>query len=213
MGLAQAVSLPRGGGTLKGQRFLPAPAGPPLPLPAPPLPLSWLLDPFPRGTSGSSRAPGERAREAGRRRGLGGLGRAPGERGAREVGPRARRGGGARGAPCQARGGGGEQNTGSELGGGQGVEGESGRVPLGARCFLGQRFAWNPHKDSVRSGSSFPFCRQKNRTVWQVARDQAVKLGFQLACPAQVLNPGAREESDISLGDTREDFLVEEAPH
>lgn len=36
MGLAQAVSLPRGGGTLKGQRPLPAAADPPPPSPTPP---------------------------------------------------------------------------------------------------------------------------------------------------------------------------------
>lgn len=36
MGLAQAVSLPRGGGTLKGQHPLPAAADPPPPSPTPP---------------------------------------------------------------------------------------------------------------------------------------------------------------------------------
>lgn len=47
MGLAQAVSLPRGGGTLKGQCPLPAAAGPPPPPPPPPA--SRPLDPLPGG--------------------------------------------------------------------------------------------------------------------------------------------------------------------
>lgn len=59
MGLAQAVSLPRGGGTLKGQRPLPAAAR--CRLRPPHLPAARLT-PFPETTGGRSRAGGERAR-------------------------------------------------------------------------------------------------------------------------------------------------------
>lgn len=124
MGLAQAVSLPRGGGTLKGQRPLPAAADPPPPSPTPP----------------ESRPPHPH-REARRRPEPGGgpqgeRGAAPevvlpggggrGGRGARAEG--AWRAGsqaasvdwaaGARRALCQAPGGGGEERTGRKPGGG-----------------------------------------------------------------------------------------------
>lgn len=72
MGLAQAVSLPRGGGTLKGQCPLPAAAGRSLssqtPLPSRP------LDPFPRGY----RRPKLGSRREGTRGGGPGDGAAPG---------------------------------------------------------------------------------------------------------------------------------------
>lgn len=107
MGLAQAVSLPRGGGTLKGQRPLPAASGP---LPSSPTPtpsLSGHLDPFPRGDQqpkpGSGR---EGARRLARRwRGPRGCGaRAEGTRRAGSQAASRAGAAGARRALCQERG-------------------------------------------------------------------------------------------------------------
>lgn len=115
MGLAQAVSLPRGGGTLKGQRPLPAAAR--CRLRPPHLPAARLT-PFPETTGGRSRARGERARaeasrEATRPHGARGACRgspaAVGQAASRE--PAA----GARQVLCRARGGGDEERSGRKL--------------------------------------------------------------------------------------------------
>lgn len=169
MGLAQAVSLPRGGGTLKGQCPLPAAAGPPPPPPPPPA--SRPPDPLPRGhrrpqpgrgREGARGAAQEVAlpRERGAERGRGAR-----AEGAWRAGSQAASGdwaAGARRARCQAPGGGGEERTGRKPGGeGQGREGARGRVPVGARGFLiGCGFA-SSHKDSVRWVSVFPSYRQE----------------------------------------------------
>lgn len=89
-----------------------------------------------------------------------------------------------------------EERTARKPGGeGQGGERASGRDSLGARCFLtGRRLASNPHSRTTRTlGSLFPFYRQ-NRTVWQVASDQVVKLRFQLSCPSPSARCGAKDQ-------------------
>lgn len=108
MRLAQAVSLPRGGGTLKGQRPLPAAAGPPLPSPTPPAsrPLHPHREaqrrPEPgRGPQGVRGAAPEVALPGGR--GWGDAGHVPREPGGQEVRLRAGIGRLGRAGPCARR--------------------------------------------------------------------------------------------------------------
>lgn len=132
MGLAQAVSLPRGGGTLKGQRPLSAAAADP---PGPRRPhLRAGATRAPKPCSGREGARGSRP---GGRAVPGGAGHVPREPGGQEVRAASRDwAAGERRAPCQARGEGGEERTGSKPGEGQGGEGASGGGPPGARCLL-----------------------------------------------------------------------------
>lgn len=88
MGLAQAVSLPRGGGTLKGQRPLPAASLSPSPLT--PLP-SRALDPFPGGDGRLKLGSRGRARRPARRW-RGPRGREPRAEGTRRAGSQASNG-------------------------------------------------------------------------------------------------------------------------
>lgn len=87
MGLAQAVSLPRGGGTLKGQRPLTATSGPLRSTPTLTPPLSGPLDLFPKGDQQPQPSSGkEGARRLARRwRGPRGAGHVPREPAGQEV--------------------------------------------------------------------------------------------------------------------------------
>lgn len=112
MGLAQAVSLPRGGGTLKGQRPFPPP--PVRPLPRRPHLRAARWTPFQEETGGPSQARGKGARAEAAQE----VARPQGARGTCRGSPAAGRqaasgdwAAGARRAPCQARVRGDEERT------------------------------------------------------------------------------------------------------
>lgn len=203
MGLAQAVSSPRGGGTLKGQRPLPAAAAAAAARPRRPhLPAAgWT--PFREATGGASRARGQRApaetaQEVAQSQGARGTCR--GSLAGRRAGFEPRSGGWGSPGPLPGTGQGwcGESR---EKARGRGRrrwrdwQGLTGCQALTHRTSLHFEFS-----QRFREVEAFPFYRWKNTMGWQVASDRVVKLGFQLVCPSQVLNvePVARGTGDIS---------------